>query len=68
MKHIISRGNKHVIDCPECECKFSFENEDIINASQFDTGDVICPQCDTTICLKYENGRYSPLHVRRGNI
>lgn len=61
MKHIISRGNKYVIDCPECECKFSFEYEDIVNANQLDPGDVICPQCDTTIIMKYENRRYLPI-------
>lgn len=49
MKHIISTGSKYVIECPECDCKFSFEREDIINASQLDPGDVICPQCGAPI-------------------
>lgn len=64
MIHIISRGNKHVIDCPECNCKFSFENEDI-EGNQYNGSEVKCPQCNTTIYLKYEEGVFKPHQIRR---
>lgn len=60
MIHIISRGSKYFLECPECGCKFTFELEDM-GGNQHDGPDVKCPQCENTIYLKYKDGRYLPL-------
>lgn len=52
MIEIIKHGTKHTAICFECGCKFSYEDEDVLN----DTLDyktvrtyVNCPQCDKKV-------------------
>lgn len=40
-KRIIENGKYNLITCSDCGCKFSFDEEDIINEK------VTCPQCNT---------------------
>lgn len=56
MKQILKRGTREVTDCPICGCKFSYENEDVVNE---DTDNykgwreyVSCPQCETNVILR----------------
>ena len=59
MIKIIEPGTRRIIKCTECECKFSYENEDIENAGLLTNNLVflgktwvVCPQCGKEIILK----------------
>ena len=59
MIKIIEPGTRRIIKCAECECKFSFNEEDIKGYKLY-AGDPIavrepyieCPQCGKEIVLK----------------
>ena len=56
MVEIIERGTKHISNCHECGCKFSYENEDVLNdvveTFKFVRTYVICPQCGKKVIIK----------------
>ena len=52
MIKIIKPGKCHTVTCPECECEFSYENEDIQWGDQRDPyKEVACPCCKHRIDL-----------------
>ena len=60
MIEIIERGKKHIAVCTECGCKFSYEDEDIINDHSNEytyiydmtKAYINCPQCNTKVIIK----------------
>lgn len=64
MIEIIKRGTKHIAVCTECGCKFSYEDEDVINENRNECACDIynmskayiayinCPQCDKKVIIK----------------
>ena len=52
MIKIIKPGKHPTITCPECECEFSYENEDIQWGTQLEPcKEVVCPFCKKRIDL-----------------
>lgn len=52
MIRIIKPGKCRTVTCPECECEFSYENEDIQWGDQRDPyKEVQCPCCKHRIDL-----------------
>lgn len=55
MIKIIKPGKIKVAVCPRCECKFSYEREDVKYGDQRDYyEEVSCPCCDYAIDLLYK--------------
>lgn len=56
MIKIIKRGTKHITVCPECGCKFSYEDEDVVNEDADNYKGfreyVICPQCNEKVIIR----------------
>lgn len=64
MIEIIKRGTKHIAVCTECGCKFSYEDEDVINENRNECACDIynttkayiayinCPQCNKKVIIK----------------
>lgn len=65
MIKIIEKGTKHKIRCNDCECLFSFNDEDMnirtgigmcgmeIREKHYKT--IVCPQCNNEIVLDNNN-------------
>ena len=52
MIKIIKPGKYCIVTCPECECEFSYEDEDIQWGNQKDSYKVVkCPCCKIHIDL-----------------
>ena len=60
MIEIIKRGTKHIAICHECGCKFSYEDEDVINENDNEytyicdmtKAYINCPQCNAKVIIK----------------
>lgn len=52
MRIVIKHGRKRLAICPECDCQFTFEKEDIHYGPQQDYyEEVVCPDCGNSINL-----------------
>ena len=56
MIEIIKSGRKHACTCPECSCKFGYDDEDImkdiIDYVNVFRVYVICPQCNKQVIIR----------------
>lgn len=56
MIEIIKRGTKHITECKQCGCKFSYESEDIqeecVDGYKRYRKYVQCPQCNEKVVIE----------------
>lgn len=73
MIKVIEHGNRcrREIQCSQCGCRFSYEQEDIIKNNYYSRNqeyvsytcslfEVICPECEATIQVPYWEDSYIP--------
>lgn len=55
MIEIMKRGTKTITTCKQCDCKFSYEKEDIqeecVDGYKQYREYVMCPQCDEEVII-----------------